>query len=105
MSKTAALNENGNQEGGAVAGPKSQPVQAHPRPTLTHAQQLYLFEQVGLVFFAAQAEGVEVLARFPGEAKPRKITLPPGNWLLVGVGELGGLEARGVGPIDNPYGA
>lgn len=80
----------------------------HARPlVLGNPAQLYRFEDVGAVFAVAQARRVRVVAAQlddDGEEAETVINLPPGNWLLVSVGAMTGMDRPHVGGIDNPFG-
>lgn len=73
---------------------------------LRSASNMYRFKDVGAVFALANTTSARLTAIFTdddGKQFEVPVTFPGGNWLLVAVDDITGLDSQGFAKIDNPF--
>lgn len=86
-------------------GAKGTDVQVAPL-ILPSPGSMYRFANVGAVFVIFQSDKSRLVSTFTDENGNQfdvPIAVPGGNWLLVSVGDITGLEKPGFAKVDNPY--
>lgn len=92
-------------ESNVNAGSKPPDVRVAPL-ILPSPASLYRFKNVGSVFLLYQLSSIKVVGiieREDGTRTEIPISVPGGNWLLVHVGDISGVDSPGFAKVDNPY--
>ena len=73
---------------------------------LPNPQALYRFDNVGAVFVISRSEKSRIVSTFVGANGKNvnvPIDVPGGNWILMHVGAMPGLNEPGFSKVDNPF--